>query len=291
MRPARPSFTAAAVALARGIAAATSAVPNAPLDPLARELLPLPLALLGRAIERTAPLGRSVGRAWNVASLGLVDHMALRTAAIDDALRVGLADGDEQLVILGAGLDARAFRMPELGNVVVYEVDHPATQAYKRARIGQHPPLAKELRFVEVDFEKTSLAGALAGAGQRTDRKTFWIWEGVTMYLPLAATRATLEAVAARSCAGSRLAMTYVPPVTPGIAKVPAFFAMLGMRLIGEPMVGRMPVDRAHEELARAGFRVLSDESSEDWLRRYGDGQRRLLLPSRLVVAQKGPRP
>src|SRR4029078_7880814 len=62
------------------------------------------------------------------------DMIALRTAAIDDAVRDAIASGAKQLVIVGAGYDGRAWRMPELTGVKVFEVDHPATQREKRAR-------------------------------------------------------------------------------------------------------------------------------------------------------------
>ena len=85
--------------------------------------------------------------------------MVPRTVAIDDALRDGLA---AQLVILGAGLDGRAWRMAELAGADVFEVDHPASQAEKRDRSGGLSPTAKSLHFVPVDFTTDDLGAALA---------------------------------------------------------------------------------------------------------------------------------
>ena len=131
MREGRPSTTAAAVALARGVATIAPPAPGLAQDPMAEVLLTgLPAALL-RALQRAPPLP-GLGATLSAVSLGLVDHIALRTQAIDLALLAGLAAGARQLVILGAGLDARAYRIDALDDVVAFEVDHPATQAYKR---------------------------------------------------------------------------------------------------------------------------------------------------------------
>ena len=81
-------------------------------------------------------------------TLGLVDHNTVRMAIVDDHLRASAADGFEQLVILGAGLDSRAWRLGELGNMAVFEVDHRASQAEKRERSATLPPKAARVEFV-----------------------------------------------------------------------------------------------------------------------------------------------
>src|SRR5271166_6052530 len=112
MREGKPSFTAAAVAAARAVAG---------VDPLAPSLVEGTLSWVVRA-GRT---GMVPAAALNVATLGLLDHIEMRTRAIDTAVREGVAAGAAQLVLLGAGLDARAWRMHELSGVHVFEVDHP----------------------------------------------------------------------------------------------------------------------------------------------------------------------
>jgi methyltransferase (TIGR00027 family) len=128
-----------------------------------------------------------------------------RTVAIDDAVR---ARPIQQLVIIGAGLDDRAWRMPELADVEVFEVDHPASQRDKRSRVGDLQPLAKSVRFVPVDFTRDRLDTALAPVGHRPEQATMWIWEGVVPYLSRAEVAATVQAVSSRSAAGSRLSST-----------------------------------------------------------------------------------
>ena len=111
--------------------------------------------------------------------------------------------------ILGAGYDGRAWRMPELAGVNVFEVDHPATQSDKRSHVGELPPAIGNITFVSIDFERESLGTALDRAGHDAWSPTCWIWEGVVMYLTREAMRATLAAIARRSATGSTLIVNY----------------------------------------------------------------------------------
>src|SRR5207245_167359 len=133
---------------------------------------------------------------------GRAQMMAVRTVAIDEEVRAAAAP---QVVILGAGFDGRAWRMPELAGTVVFEVDHPDTQRDKVARAAALPRLAREIRFVPVDFTRESLEEKLAAAGHDPARPTTWLWEGVVMYLTRPEIQATLAVVARRSTPGSRL--------------------------------------------------------------------------------------
>ncbi|MFG2109931.1 SAM-dependent methyltransferase [Micromonospora chersina] len=130
--------------------------------------------------------------------------MAPRTIAIDDAIR---AHPSRQLVILGAGLDGRAWRMPELAGVAVFEVDQPATQQDKRERAAGLPGTPP--RFVPVDFGRDRLAATLAAHGHRADLATTWVWEGVVPYLTRAEVAATVAELATCSAPGSRLVVNF----------------------------------------------------------------------------------
>jgi methyltransferase (TIGR00027 family) len=118
--------------------------------------------------------------------------------------------GNEQVVILGAGFDCRAYRLGTLRGVTVFEVDHPATLATKvgvlRGALGKIP---EAIRFVEIDFNRESLPEVLARAGFQASRGTVFLWEGVTNYLTAEAVDSVLRFVA--SCGrGSRIIFTYV---------------------------------------------------------------------------------
>jgi methyltransferase (TIGR00027 family) len=279
MREGKPSFTAAAVALARGIAS---------VDDVARDLLSTPYGIVLRANQRAAALGIPLDRALNVALLGLVDHIELRTRAIDAALLAAIAEGKAtQLVILGAGLDARAYRIAELAKTTVLEVDFPSTQAYKRARVARHAaPMAREIRYVAIDFEKDSLGEKLAAAGHTVDEPTFWIWEGVTPYLHIEAIRATLREVAARSARDSRIAVTYGTPDGTGFGRTTARSALKVFRAIGEEIRGLMDETTMARELEDAGFRVVSDEGVDAWPGSR-DAGRIIHIKERLAIAAR----
>ena len=125
MREGRASTTAIFVAWARGLGRDVH-------DALAPEVLPAPLALHVSANQRFPTAAAPLKWLARAPTFGLVDHIALRTMAIDAALRDAIDDGIDRLVILGAGLDSRAWRLPWLAAVDVMEVAHPATQALKR---------------------------------------------------------------------------------------------------------------------------------------------------------------
>jgi methyltransferase (TIGR00027 family) len=121
--------------------------------------------------------------------------LIVRTKFVDERLKKAIEDGVTQVVIMGAGWDTRAHRFTELlRNARVFEVDQPATQNWKRRRvseaIGQDPA---NLTYLPIDFRHQTLAEVLAAAGYDPKQKTFFIWEGVTMYLPEAAVRDTLR--------------------------------------------------------------------------------------------------
>ncbi|HEY6006011.1 MAG TPA: SAM-dependent methyltransferase [Anaeromyxobacter sp.] len=281
MRTGEPSTTALYVALGRAAAHRRAAVKGFS-DPVAIRLLPERyVAALERAERGTPPSWRERRFRWLVSRL--TRWAPLRTLAIDDALRGSLGQ-DAQVVILGAGLDARAWRMPELAGSVVYEVDHPATQRYKRERVASLRPAAREVRFVPVDFEREPFPAKLAEAGHEAARPTAWIWEGVVMYLLPGVVEATVRLVAERSAPGSRLLASYA---TPSLRR-----AVVGLFLarLGEPFRSAFTPRRFAELLGRSGFSVLSDDGVADWARRYaGQGARpaRIGSSQRLAVAER----
>lgn len=271
------------VALGRGMG-----TDDATAERPAARLVPGPLSWTLDAMHRLGPLSGPARLAARLATAGMIDHVTLRTQAIDAAVDGALDRGVDQLVILGAGLDARAWRMPQLSDTVVFELDHPASQAVKRDKIGPLAPQARDVRFVAIDFEKEAVADRLRALEHDAKRPTMWIWEGVTPYLPPEAIDATLADVATRSSPGSTLAMTYAVDQLPGPrvlhSPIRSAFAALG-----EPLRGLMSTARAAGRLAEAGFCLDDDTGSSDWAARFG-GMARLARPfssERLAVGTK----
>jgi len=171
--------------------------------------------------------------------------MVARTVAIDAELRNAAAP---QVVSLGAGLDGRAWRMPELGTSLVFEVDHPDTQQQKLQRVASLAREARDVHFVPVDFGRGGLALALEAAGHDPKLPTDWLWEGVVMYLAQDEIETTLRIVEARSAPGSRLIIAYHQP-----ALMLLLLAVM-VRRLGEPIRTILTPGQMRDLLGRYGF-------------------------------------
>ena len=280
MKSDRPSRTAHLVALGRAMAdAGLSHVANFH-DPTARVFL----SEKGRqSLAKTEHAAREGVRGFRLEmARTMADMIALRTSAIDAAVRDAIAEGATQLVILGAGYDGRAWRLPELAGVKVFEVDHPATQGDKRARVAELPPPAGIVTFVPVNFERDALGDALERAGHDRSAPTCWIWEGVVMYLTRDAMRGTLAAVAQRSAPGSTLIVNYHTTRR-------GLFAQLIFRLIGEPQISAWTPEEMAADLRSAGFQVHEDSGMTQWNERFAERRGRVERGAymRVVVARR----
>jgi len=287
MRDERPSQTSSLVTLMRALAHGGVTEVQGFEDPTALVLLPPAWRLLARSLLwRVGPL--RVRQFMIDQSFGRMDVVALRTRVLDEAWGVAHDQATRQLVLLGAGLDGRAFRLPNLADAAVFEVDHPSTQALKRERAAALRSLAGRHLFVPVNFETDALGDALAKAGHQPGAPTFWIWEGVTHYLTAEAQAATLAALAARSAPGSRVAMNYIEPGQNPLQKATV---PLLVRMLGEPFLGQMPRAVAAERLERAGFSCVEDTGLEDWRRRYSQNPERAstAYAERIALGEKRP--
>ncbi|MFL5320825.1 MAG: class I SAM-dependent methyltransferase, partial [Myxococcaceae bacterium] len=259
MKEGQPSQTAAMVAFLRALAELGVTSAKGFHDPTARHLLPNRWAWFLSLAERR--LRKANPTALTAAKHG-VDLLALRTLIIDAEVKEALAAGVKQLVILGAGLDGRPYRLAELSTVRVFEVDHPATQAWKKDRVKVFTRAAASVTFVPVNFERDSLDAELERAGHRKDEPTVWIWEGVVMYLTEAALRSTLAVVGARSAAGSSLILNYhTQQRARGMA--------LLLRFWREPQMNFQSPEQMAALLKEAGFKVKSESGVGEWAQRF----------------------
>ena len=189
--------------------------------------------------------------------------LAYRTKMFDAALLDALRDGARQVVVLGAGFDSRAYRFQsQLGNVRFMEVDSGPTQAYKKQRLGEIleviPP---NVSFVPMDFTKDNLLEQLRNAGYSEQQKTFFLWEGVTYYLPESAVKDTLHFVRDHSASGSRIAFDYFGANNPSLNSPLHQYARWG-----EPLLFGFPRDRAREYVQQEGLGVLSDTQGLEYI-------------------------
>lgn len=224
-------------------------------DDYATRFLPARYRWLARAAA-VPPIGTGIAR--------LIDHRypggprmsaIARTRLIDDLLAEA---APEQVLLLGAGYDSRAHRIP--GIPTTYEVDHPATQQAKRHLIADPP----HVHYVPVDLNEEHLADALAGAGFPRGR-TAVIWEGVTNYLTERAVDATLRDLAAATAQGSTVIFTYVDRA----ALDDDTEWHRGVQKVGEPWTfGFHPAEVA-DYLAERGLDLSGDLSTKDITARY----------------------
>jgi methyltransferase (TIGR00027 family) len=259
-------------------------------DPFAAQLLPAWPARALRSLSWLFERYPVFKERLIVGSRGMLDVVALRSRAIDVSWAEACCAGVRQLVILGAGLDARAYRLPGLEGVSVFEVDHPATQAFKRERArGLYSPAASHT-YVPVDLSgcEDDLGRALREAGLRTSERSHVIWEGVTHYLPHRATAATLASIASLASAGSRLVATYAEPEAGGQSSVVRARKWM-LRWAGEPHIGLLERTHMARLLEEAGWRMRTDEGLDDLARHFSDCpvSAPLTIRERVVLAEK----
>jgi len=257
MREGKRSRTAEFVAFNRALGSLAPQVPGF-YDPFAFQFLP------DRWQKRVEQARVSLARGLRTSpypfwqrAMGIFNQF--RTVILDRAINSGPAP--LQVVILGAGLDSRAWRLDALKDSVVFEVDHPASQAWKRERSAAVPFRAKDVRFVAVDFQRDRLEPLIKSAGFDPGKPTFWLWEGVTMYLRPEEVSTNLGAFAALSAPGSRIALTYLRKEHGRIPR--SFF----LALMGEPVRSAFAPNEITNLAGSHGWRLISDTNIEDWLK------------------------
>ncbi|MBT9332536.1 class I SAM-dependent methyltransferase [Paracidobacterium acidisoli] len=201
---------------------------------------------------------------------GMRAFMAVRSRFAEDELATAMLRGARQYVVLGAGLDTFACRNPH-EDLMVFEVDHPATQAWKRCMIDAAGfQISHSVRFAPVDFERETLAEGLAAAGFCADKPAFFSWLGVIPYLTEAAAMATLACIAGLP-QGSGVAFDYAMPRESLGATEQSTFDALAARVAaaGEPFRLFLTPEDMELSLRTAGFSAIEDLNSVAINERY----------------------
>jgi methyltransferase (TIGR00027 family) len=187
--------------------------------------------------------------------------IAARSRFAEDSLSAAVSRGVRQAVVLGAGLDTFSLRNPHASlGLHVFEVDHPATQAWKRERLVREGlALPASLTFASVDFEQQSLANGLRAAGFQSDRPAFFHWLGVVPYLTRDAIWATLSYIA--GLPESEVVFDYSEPIENYPQERRTNVAAVNARVtaIGEPWLSHFDPVEMMRELCARGFRELED--------------------------------
>jgi methyltransferase (TIGR00027 family) len=201
-------------------------------------------------------------------------NVILRARYTEDALEQAVARGVRQYVIVGAGLDSFALRRPPwAGELEVFEVDHPATQRFKRERLGSagaaEPP---RLQFVAADLGEIPLDEALASSSFHVSQPAFFAWLGVTPYLTREANLATLAAIArAGHTSESELVFTYLDARVFEEASWPERTQRVrdAVAAAGEPWVSGLHPDGLEELLEGVGFELIENLGPDELAARY----------------------
>ncbi len=240
---------------------------------------PLAVRILGRDAEEAIAIAKE-----RPERRPMRQFVAMRSRVAEDAARRAIDAGVRQILVLGAGLDTFAYRREPREGLRVFELDHPATQRDKRARLAAagvaEPP---HVVYVAHDFEHGDMAEALAAGGLNADRPTFVLWLGVTPYLTEEAVCATLGALA-RFPGGAEVVFDYANPShTIEEANVRNYRDVLAARVAesGEPFSCFLDTAALHEQARSLGFVEIEDLDRAALVGLY--------LPTLPVKPRRGP--
>jgi methyltransferase (TIGR00027 family) len=216
----------------------------------------------------------------NVAYPGVV----IRSRYTEDTLREAVSRGTCQYVLIGAGFDSFALRRPAFAQTLeIFEIDHPATQAFKIQRIRDCGiSLPSSVHFVSADLATEDLSAALARSSFRRDEPAFFSWLGVTVYLTRAANLATLRAVASVGVPGSELVFTYVDQneFAPGGSRSLGDANAQAVATMGEPYKTGFDPKEIANELKHVGLELIEDLDGWKMSERYGRAGANALQPA-----------
>jgi len=177
--------------------------------------------------------------------------MAARSRYAEDQFAQTYARGVRQYVVLGAGLDTFAYRAP-YSDVRVFEVDHPATQGWKRARLSETGiAIPQHVSYAPVDFERETIIDGLARAQIDFTQPVFFAWLGVTMYLDEETILGTLRMIAAKTASGSEIVFDF--SVVPKDREARGRFAERVAQM-GEPLKSSFDPTDLQDKVRGCGF-------------------------------------
>jgi methyltransferase (TIGR00027 family) len=207
---------------------------------------------------------------------GVYTYEIMRVKFIDEIVLGAVTAGLDELIILGAGLDSRPYRLAEqLRGVRVIEVDYPASQASKRSRVRHvlgHEP--EHVTFVDIDFTRDDLDATLAAAGHERFARTLFVWSGVSPYLPEEAVVKVLSWVGAHGTPHTSIVFDacWAGVIDGSREYYGAAGWRKGVAKMGEPLRWGIPEGRVQETLSRFGLQsertLTGEEGRADYLRR-----------------------
>ncbi len=207
---------------------------------------------------------------------GLASSIRARVRYFDDFVKASIDKGLEQLIILGAGYDTRAYRIEGLKgnvNVKVFEVDHPETQSLKKEKIAKiFGGLPDQVVYVPVDFDTESLGQKLLGNGYDRSKKTLFLMEGLVMYIPPKAVDEILSFIVNNSARGSEVLFDYfLQSVVDGTCEAGKNMRDFAAEQ-GEPFLFGIEEGASEAFLMKRGFSRVQNVTSDDYKKAYFHG-------------------
>lgn len=284
--PRGASLTAEAVCFFRALEHTRPPANRIVDDPFAVRMLSKSLA----GFASSPAIRHAVAQSGTMGLGGLQRFVAARHRVIDETLLAFVAGGGNQVVILGAGYDTRAWRFgAELHGTTVWEVDLPSTQARKqvlvhRGRIGD--VATKPPRFLPIDFEHQDLGQTLGDDGVDSTARVLFIWEGVTMYLPEQAVRAALRTMATIGGPGSEVIFDAWTAPAGGARRWVRRQLSKGLAFFGEPLKYSLPQEDAATMLGAEGWDVADNWGPKQLAARVGLKPESIFPDTHLVHAR-----
>ena len=217
-----------------------------------------------RKVLNAMPVNQSFGK--------LTAQVVARSRYAEDRLLEAIANGIQQYILVGAGLDSFVLRMAEqYPELKIFEVDHPDTQKIKIHKLKKLGTIPSNVAFVSIDFEKEKLSDALLRSSYDTKAPAFFSWLGTTHYLNPETTLATLQNIASIASSNSQLVMDYSIDykALEGIERIGSFAITQFTRLLNEPLLGTFASEYLHQAVEKMGYIVLEDLSGTEITERY----------------------
>lgn len=225
-------------------------------------------------------LGSPLVKVMNSAALSpvlgmLIAQVVARSRYAEDLLQQAVNNGTSQYVLVGAGLDSFALRQHSLHlnnpNLKIFEVDHPDTQAAKQKKLRALGDIPANVEFVAIDFEKESIADALAKSSYQQGQPGFFSWLGTTHYLAPQTTLNTLHSIASIAAPGSEVALDYSIHYNAlqGIERLGSMALSQFTSFLKEPLIGQFIPAELHQAVNTMGYAVVEDLSGNGLTERY----------------------
>lgn len=215
-------------------------------------------------------LRRGLANLLEKATPGVYGGIICRKRFVEDKLLESLDTGIDSIVLLGAGLDTLAYRIPQAAKLKIYELDLPENSAYKKQRLeALYGNIPANVSLLPIDFESQKLEDVLVSAGYSFDQKSYFVWEGVTQYINEGAVRDTFQFLA-KAKSGSRLVFTYVlKDFIDGKNTYDAQGLYERFRVKSQVWQLGLAPDQISRLLAEYGWTLLEDAGAKEFIERY----------------------